>query len=627
MATKKAKMPFTQKSHDKFISYAVNMAKRQAKFKEFRDKLETIDKAYYTYKAIDETCSEAERKELEKMIETPMVISHVDSTVAYLSDVFLSGYPIFGVVTTKDEAEAGEQMEALMASHSNLGKWKQELLSFLLDGAKYNFHGAEVSWDAYRTVTVATDSAQVGDTPRVDASIEYINKIKGMDMYNLFWDYSALPADISAKGDYAGYHEEITRIQLKELAEELEASSGEYAGLINIKDALESTYPSDDYFVERPEVAKYNPTKDSDGTDWLAWIGQEDTTDKNKSRGHKAKYLKTILYVRAIPEDFGMIRPNSDKVQVLKLVIINMQYIIHISPVFTPNNSLPIYIGQPVEDGFGYQTKSLSEVILPWQDAASELLNARLASSRRAISDRAIYNPNYLRSRDVNSRDPAAKIPMTQAFRLDDMPASAVYHQIPFDNSGTASLLGDMRNVMQIADDSTGMNQLQRGAPMKGNRTLGEYNDVAGNSEGRTRNLALRIESQVMTSIKMQLKLNILIYAPKGKMLAPTSSKALEIDPAKLRKALIEFKLADGYTPKSKMVNPESFNMLMQMMMADPTIMQDPVKFEMVAYFGSLIGVPDMHQFKPQQPQQGLPAPAAAPEGGAPNAPQSQPTV
>jgi len=625
MATKKARMPFTQASHDKFISYAVNMAKRQANFKEFKDKLEVIDKAYYTYKAIDDTCTDAERKELEKMIETPMVISHVDSTVAYLSDVFLSGYPIFGVITSKEESEAGEQMEALMASHSNIGKWKQELLRFLLDGAKYNFHGAEVTWSPYRTVTIATNSATVGDTPSIDTSFEYINGIKGMDMYNLFWDYSAAPAKVSTEGDYIGYHENITRIQLKELAEELEDLSGEYAGAINVKDALASTYPSEEYFVERPEVAKYNPTKDSDNVDWFTWIGQDASTG-NKNKDHKNKYLKSVMYVRAIPEDFGMIRPNGDKVQVLKLVIINMQHIIHISPVFTPNNSLPIYMGQPVEDGFGYQTKSLSEVILPWQDAASELLNARLASSRRAISDRAIYNPNYLRSRDVNSRDPAAKIPMTQTFRLDSLNAGQVYHQIPFDNSGTASLLGDMQNLMQIADQSTGMSASQQGIQTKGNRTLGEFQEISGNASDRTRNLALRVESQVMTSIKHQLKLNILMYAPKGKMLAPSSSKALEINPATLRKALIEFKLADGYTPKSKMVNPESFNMMLQAFTANPMILQDPMLFELYAYFGGLIGVPDMHQFKPTAAPQQPGQPTTQP-GVEPNAPPSQPAV
>ena len=79
------------------------------------------------------------------------------------------------------------------------------------------------------------------------------------------------------------------------------------------------------------------------------------------------------------------------------------------------HNFLPIIFGQPLEDGLGYQTKSFAQNLQSVQDMTSALWNGKIASARRALADRVLYDPSKIKPEDINSDNPAAKIPCKSA--------------------------------------------------------------------------------------------------------------------------------------------------------------------------------------------------------------------
>src|SRR5690554_2563045 len=121
---------------------------------ELRSKMEVIDIAYARYKqkrskqqqdGIDDSmailCEDefAELRERFIDIDIPLLVSQVDTAVGYLADLYLSGYPLFPVVSEPADRKEAEYIEALIDKHAIVGKYPQELLKFFFDATKYNF--------------------------------------------------------------------------------------------------------------------------------------------------------------------------------------------------------------------------------------------------------------------------------------------------------------------------------------------------------------------------------------------------------------------------------------------------------------------------------------------------------
>jgi len=608
-------LPISRENHDKLVGVVKRLIERQNQFDEFYNKMQAMDEAYAgTISQADKDASEA----LDTPIETPLVVSQVDTVVSYLAEVYLSGYPIFGVVGDKETRAIGEQMETLIDSHAIKGKWGRHILRHFVDGAKYNVNALEVSWEPQVLLTV-TNTDKVQTPTDTSFQLEYLNSVFCPDMYNLFWDYSVAPADVSEHGDYIGYNTVYSKLRLRRLTLKL----GKAGTLMNAKKALESTFNNfGSYYRERPIVADYI-SSDVIGqvTDWIAF--SQNTSPERSSINYTDKYLVSKLYIRITPADYDMITPNAKEPQIWKLRIVNLEYIISMERVYTPNDTLPILMGQYNEDGFSYQTKSVAEGILPWQDAASELLNIRLNGARRSISDRAIYDATFLNPTDVNSQSPAAKIPLKQSLRGIEKSIDQIYRSIPFESTGTNQALGDLQALISMAEYVYGFNSASQGAFRKGNRTLGEFEGVQEGSQNRARLIALRMEYQVFTPAKQHIKYNILQFQDKEDLLSLTTGQPVTIDPAAMRDAILEFKLADGFTPKSKLISVEAATVAFQTLQAVPALAAEYDMGELFAGIMSLMGFPGLEKYKlTQEQKQAQPQPQLDANGqpiGAPN--------
>jgi len=624
-------IPISRSTHDSLIQLIKEFQRIHQRNELWRDKIKVIDRAYACY-----TLTKDQNKADEQVAQiiddsgvhftTPVVVSQVDSIVAFLSELYLSGYPIFPVVTPPEDTLFGEQLEAIVDDHSIRGRWPRQLNMTFRDGAKYNVCGVELEWAPIGALKVNKNNQQVGSPSQPTLDVEQINRLWNMDMYNMFWDQLVDIPDVTEFGDYVGYNDLWTRGRIKQYISNL-TKAGE--NTMNVRQALESAQGASndgvprEHYIERPLISNFNIIEDPNmATNWLAWaLAQPDNKDRID---YSNKYLYTKSYARIIPADHGLDVPEPNVPQIWKFVSVNNSFIIHMKKVISAFDMFPIQLGQFTEDGFRAQTKSVAEQQLSIQDATSELVNIRLNSARRSISDRAIYNPSLIDPQDVNSRTPAAKIPIKQNLKNADL--NQAYRSIEFNDTGTARAFDDISPLLQLSEFLGGINSARQGGFKRGNRTLGEFSEIMTNSDMRSRMIALMMEYQIFTPLKQQIKGNILLNmgsSPQD-LISNRSQRAISVNVEDIRTKLMNFKVADGYLPTSLLANTEvvqaAFNLLIQSPLLQSQYQVGPLFSHMMALSG-MRGL-DRFQVPPeQQRQQQAQIEAAAAPGAASAAP------
>jgi len=484
---------------------------------ELQLKMNEIDVAYARYKEYGDTpnngvdtrntpCGNVFN---DDDVTPPLVVSQVDSYTAYLADVFLSGYPLFPVVSNPSNKKYAEQLETLLDDHATLGGYVRQLLLFLRDGVKYNYSAIEVEWDSIDQFSTVGDF-ESGTGRKIDRTKKSFTKIKRLNMRNVVRDTDVPVGDIAEQGDYAGYVELISKTKLKRLLNKLTASNDVY-NADKVLAANTGNYSSSSY-VDDPLISNYVTSMGvgKNGVDWDAYF-DADKTSSSRGASYGTMYEKFTLYARIMPSEFGITAPQKNTPQIWKFIIINGSIMIAAKRIISAYDYLPILFGQPIEDGLGYQTQSVAEGEIPFQKAASTLFNIRFAAARRAVSDRAIYDPSYITEKDVNSKGPAPKIP-ARIGALANKKLSDVYHQLPFDNRGLENVMSDAQMIVGFSKELHGLNGPKQGQFQKGNKSVSEWNDTMAGSDNRLRLPALCLEHQVFSPLKSILALNIFQY-------------------------------------------------------------------------------------------------------------------
>ncbi len=572
-------VPLTKKSQAAFIEYYKQAQNLQSShMSSMRSRMEETDRQYQRNK--DATQETADAKAANKAgditrfqdVTVPVVAPQVEAAVVYQTSVFLTGYPLFGVVASPQYMDEAMQLETVIEEQSIRGGWTRDLMMFFRDGAKYNFAPVEVNWKQIKTASVETDLEKSTKEGIPTEILWSGNDVKRLDPYNTFVDPRVSPTDVPTKGEFAGYTEFMPRIELKAFIESLPDKI-----VANIPDAFASgtatsatgsAETTNGYYVPsiNPEIS---PEDNKGGTNWLAWAGM---SAARNALDYKDTYEVTTLYCRVLPAEFGLRIPNRNVPQVYKLIIINHTHIVYCERQTNAHNMIPILIGQPKEDGLGYQTKSLAKDAQPFQELATTHMSAITASRRRAISDRVLYDPSRISSAHINSANPSAKIPVRPAAFGKDI-SSSVY-QFPYREDQASNSIQQIQMLAGMANNLAGQNQASQGQFVKGNKTLHEFESVMQNANGTDQMASILLEAQVFIPMKHMLKLNILQFQGGTTVYNRETEQAVEIDPVTLRKAVVEFKVSDGLTPSSKLINGDSLATAIQVIGSSPEISQ-----------------------------------------------------
>jgi hypothetical protein len=422
------------------------------------------------------------------------------------------------------------------------------------------------------------------DVPAVKETKVHFTKLKRLDLYNTVWDRNVAPGNISKDGDYAGYIEILSKPKLKRLLNKFSQEQE----VQNVPQAMKSYISQDapNYRIH-PQLSDYvSARKPVDGIDWASFLG---LSSDEKASGYAGNYEVFTLYARLCPDDIKYPGPKQNHPQVFKIVVVNGNIVVQVKKILSAYDYLPILFGQPQEDGLGYQTKSIGEGSIPIQQAAGTLFNIRFNSARRAVADRALYNPSVISPRDVNSPVPAAKIPV-KTNSLGNTRISDHYHSIPYDSRGTETAMQDAMAIEAFGKELSGLNNPMRGQFQKGNKSVQEWNDT-----------------MVMTPLKEFLKFNILQNTGFGQKqtVRQQTGQVLDIDLVAMRQGVFAFQVADGYTPKSKLASTDAIVQIMMMISQSPILQQTMGQMlpGIVAHLAQLMGVKGLEEYMPVAPQ------------------------
>lgn len=506
-------------------------------------------------------------------VTVPIVMPQVESAVAYQSAVFLTGSPLFGIVANPMFMDEAMQMETVIDENAVRGGWTRQLMMFFRDGFKYNFSALEVAWGSLVTPVFETDLGSAKGEAKVKEIIWSGNCLSRWDPYNTYFDSRVPPAEISTRGEFAGHTMLMSRTELKTFINQLPVKI-----IDNLKEAFESGYSGAPIASSGDSSAYYTPLVNPNilldatmaaSTNWLAWAELSGADSAHKIN-YKNMYEVSVEYVKIIPADFNLKVPSANTPQIWKFIIVNHSVIIYAERQTNAHGIIPVLFGQPLEDGLGYQTKSLATNVAATQDTASALQNSVIAARRRAIGDRGIYDPSRISEAQINSPNPSAKIPCRPAAYGKNM--AEAYYQIPFRDDQSPLIMQEVQGLMRFSDIISGRNQAQQGQFVKGNKTQHEYADVMAHANGRDQMISMLYESQVFTPLKEILKINILQYQGGTTLYNKQAEKTIQIDPVALRKAVLEFKVSDGLTPSDKLIHAEAFQTSLQVLGSSPAV-------------------------------------------------------
>lgn len=599
--------------------YSAIIAKHNANNSDLNNKMDAIDTAYARYVAGERELSSDGVDRVRNTgcdifardnIIPPIVVSQVDSYVAYLADVFLSGSPIFPVVSSPSKRQFADQLETLLDDHSLLGGYPRQLLMFLRDAVKYNYAAIEIEWDEIDQFSAIADFTNQINGTRVNRDTKYFNRIRRLDPRNVIRDSDISPGDVSEHGDYAGYLEVLSRTKLKKFLNKLSLQNKAY----NIDKAFMSgaSASTASNFRDAPQISNYVNSNHlgTHGVDWEKYFDPLGTSKVSTNTG--TSYLKATIYARILPSEFGITAPQKNTPQIWKFIVINDTVLVSAERIISAYDYLPILFGQPLEDGLGYQTQSVAEGEIVFQDAAATLFGIRFAAARRSVSDRALYLADMIDPAAVNSKAAAPKIPVNIS-ALSSKGIRDAYFPIPFDMRGTETTIQDAATIVGFSKDLHGLNNPQQGQFQKGNKSVTEFNTTMAGSENRLRLPAMTLEHQVFSPLKSMLALNIFQFGENSILISQKTGEEVNININELRKQVLSFKLADGFTPKSKLASTEMLTQGLQIISQIPQLQQAygaslPALF---AHIMSLGGVKGLEEYSPDfqqqvQPPQGL---------------------
>ncbi len=544
-----------------------------------RTRLERIDREYQ--REVEQTEEQARAKRANRLGDTtrfqnmtvPVIMPQIEAAVVHQTQVYLAENTIFGVVASPKFIDEALMMETKIDDDAIRNGWPRELIMFFRNGFKYNLAPIEVSWEQQVTYTIETDLSKSTKNGIPKQIVWTGNRLRTLDLYNTFWDTRVVPSEVYKDGEFAGFTEFMSRIKLKSFV----AALPDDKIIANIKPAFESGLGTNHGAADTSSLNYYVPSINPEinasdfkgaGTNWLQWA-QLETNSKQKI-DYKDGYEVTTLYAKILPSEFDLKVPNSNTPQIYKLIIVNHQIIIYAEQQTNAHGYLPILIGAPKEDGLSYQTKSLAENGEPFQQLASAYMNSIIASRRRAISDRVLYDPSRITSANINSPNPSAKIPIKPG--AYGKPLNEAVYAFPYREDQSASSMQQISTILGLANNLAGQNQVSQGQFQKGNKTLGEFENVMENASGNDQLASILLEFQVFIPMKHILKINILQFQGGTTIYNRDKDIDVEIDPIALRKAVLNFRVSDGLLPKDKLINAESLANALQAISNSPQI-------------------------------------------------------
>jgi len=607
----------TEESQKLLVSYA-NICFQRYNMETARSRFERVDKAVQ----LEEKSRREKVEDYYDDITMPVVKPPVRKISNFLIRMFTANPAIFESTSSLPErANAVKQMNAVIEENAKTSKWSRELMLFFKDLPKYNVGCISCDWVSRNIATIGNSPDLASTASTVTSNTRSGNEFKRYDMYNTFYDTTVAVNEVSDRGDFIGTIERMTSHRLYSFLADLKSSLGATALLNSVTDR-EATGGSTTRRFYTPDIVTSVETQ-SQMTDieslFHGYGGHVDMSKNSKGKLADPTGMHEVvtLHVRVVPSMFKVNVPDADTMQIWKLTIHNWNKIVMAEKLTNAHGVFPVVICQIDEEGIGDQVKSAAELLIPMQNLQTKYYDARMQGLKRNLSDRALYSSSRIDKQHFESDNPSAKIPVKPNMLNPGL--DHAYRQIPFQDNLGGSILQELGYLGNVANRISGLNDPQQGNFQKGNKTLGEFNEIMQNADDDLVTWASLVEVVAMGPLKFIVKTNILQYQSSSTI--TNADATVEVDPIMLRKSAVDFKLADGLISKETLMDLPTARSLFELLLQSPQLQAyyGEKLPELVEYVFSSTGF-DTSKFRGTNPAALQPQATGAPNDGQPAA-------
>lgn len=512
----------------------------------------------------------------------PLTISQLDEAVTFLLSVLAPDSAIYSAIAIAEKQEIAKGFANLMNKNADTFGHYRHMARGLFEMMKYNFGAFLVEW---RRITGNEISNDASGSPLIENKVVFEgNVVEVCDVYNLLYDISVDPVELSSKGEFFALVEMQTQFRIRKMA-----ADGELFGIDRFINTTDLNYT---YWKVRPKInTSMSGRSGQDGrTNWVE-ILSAGVSQEVRSGVELVNYYGWIN-----PSDFGL---PGNEFQIWRFTLAANKYITAAEHLTNAHGLLPIAVGAPWEDGFGSETKSYAEHLLPYQRFSSFQMNVHQRSARKKLYGVTFYNQRVLPSL-ANADMQSAKIPFLPPGYDASFDIRKAVLQFT-DGPDTQNTLSDIEAMDALMQKVLPTDMLKQVASLE---RATQYQAAATVQGANRRNLKIAkiINIQCFTPLRHMQMFNIFQFQQSVDVL-DDNGKIVEINPSDFREASIEFDIADGLKGIDKLSIIEGFRDVINMMLQSQIAQQSIDIIGIIDYWTSLIGdKTDFTQFKITDP-------------------------
>ena len=385
---------------------------------------------------LDNTRLTKQRREAEKR-DTEMPLPHINLNITHdkldeiattLTAMLFPTEKFYHTTATKDKLNQSTALSTQLTREAKQFKHYTAYRQTVLSALRYNIFGGIIEWKTIngKKAQATTDGQGV---QFVDAPIFSGNHIKPIDPYNVVWDMSVAPHEVSTNGEYLATFERRSLFQLRrdeingatfgpnKYREHLKSVVHDFATAMASEDPSQldekytylAEYANNRHYHEhddnslvqdRGETTSGQLTVNTVGS----FLGSGQTSLDGLYAGAANSGLGTAevtrLFIKLNPRDFGLVaRSAADAIETWYFEIVNDSYIIFAEKVDAQHQRLPCFFGSFNSTDAKHIERAVSEVIQPIQNSMNALMNLHLNTLRKNLrGGTTIYNKHVIDS-------------------------------------------------------------------------------------------------------------------------------------------------------------------------------------------------------------------------------------
>lgn len=511
-------------------------------------------------------------------VTVPFAFASVHTAVTYLLHAFAGRKPIIQLdAYKKDWVDNARTMEKVLQYNADHTRLVRALYRWFWDACVYGVGVLRIGWVneyAQRTVPLAAPELAVFGGPKAvkvrERRLVYSgNEVSVIDPFLFYPDPRVPMHEVPSKGEFVFWRSFVMYHELKRK---------EQAGVYRWVDAAPKVRESVSPMSDRALVS---------GGEGIAGLVREDALD--------FPYQEDQGTVEIIPADWGL--GDSKYPEKWLFTVLNKAQIVQAEPWDADHGKHPVAVIEPLSMGQSFGSISPVDVLKPFQDLQSWLVNSHMENVRVALNNIWIVDPSSVEMQDLKDPGPGKIVRLkASAFGRD---VKGVISQLPVMDV-TGGHLRDMDVIVRLGHMMMGLNDNLLGLHHSGGRKTATEVRTAGEAGvSRLAAMARVVSAQGMVELVNQMVVNIQQWLDPGfgLELMGDDGQLIVASPERLA-GDFHYPIHDGTLPLDRVALLEVWQSIVLGIAKDPELRRVFNLPKIVEYVAELGGAKNISAFK-----------------------------